>query len=72
MGDVAEQADTMDMLGAIEGERVSRKDQVEAKLGLDAEADKKVRGMKSRERARFAGSSGGTRALGSGDAAGSY
>lgn len=71
-GRVAEQQDTVEMLGNIEGSQVSTKDQAEAVLGLDANADQRVRGLKSRERARFGGSSAGTRALGSGDAAGSF
>lgn len=70
-GMVAEQQDTVELLGDIEGTRVSTRDQAEAVLGLDNNADKKVRGMKSRERARFSGSAGGTRVLGS-DTAGSY
>ena len=72
LNDVADEVDTVRMLGDIEGNRVSRRDQVEAKLGIDTEADSKVRGLKSRERARFGGSAGGTRVLGSGDAAGSF
>jgi hypothetical protein len=72
LADVADEVDTVEMLGNIDGQRVTRKDQVEAKLGLDANADQKVRGLKSRERARFSGSGAGTRALGSGDAAGAF
>ena len=71
-GQVAEQQDTVRMLGDIEGERVSTRDQAEAVLGLDNNAEQRVRGLKSRERARFSGSAGGTRVLGSGDAAGSF
>lgn len=71
-GTAAQITPDIQQLAAIEGTGVSQQDVVESQLGLDAEATRRVRGLASRERARFGGTAGrGEQILGSG-MSGSY
>jgi hypothetical protein len=62
--DAAASANAVNTLNQIDQTNVGNKDIVNADLGLNADSAAKVKGMASRERARFAGSSGGTQVLG--------
>ena len=61
---VSAEKPTLDILSAIDNVDVGTKDAVNAELSLDAGATQKVKGLASRDRARFSGSAGGTQALG--------
>jgi hypothetical protein len=52
------------MLSGIEGAGLTTKDLIESQIGNNPGAAKQVRGLASRERARFKGSGAGTQALG--------
>lgn len=71
-GSAAQTTPAIQQLAALEGQQVSTQDVVEAELGVSPEATRRVRGLASRERARFGGTAGrGQEILGSG-LSGSY
>jgi hypothetical protein len=59
-------------LAAIEGKTLTQEDIIEQTLGIDPESERKVRGLASRERARFGGESGTARQILGGGMSGSY
>jgi hypothetical protein len=59
-------------LAQVSGQSLAQASLLNANLGLDAGTTKKLKGLASQERGRFAGSGGGTSALGGGSTAGSY
>jgi len=58
LNDVAAVRDATARLATIEQGALSDDEAISSTLGLDAESEKKVKGLQSRERARFGGSSG--------------
>lgn len=70
-GATAQLTPDLQQLAAIEGTGISQREVAESQFGTSAEATRRVRGLASRERARFGGTSGGDQILGSG-MSGSY
>lgn len=72
-GQTAQDQSVIAKLGAIDGAKKGLRtdDIVDARLGLDAKTEKKIRESSKREAARFGGKSGGTAALGR-NASGSF
>jgi hypothetical protein len=63
-GEVAAQKETYGVLSGIEGANLTQEEMIQSELGLNADAAKKARTLRSQEESRFTGTGGGTNILG--------
>jgi len=70
-GQVAKEKETYGVLSGIEGTNLTQSDLIKSELGVDAEAAKKAKTLRSKEESRFSGLGAGTNILG-GNVSGSF